>query len=69
MGWYKDDPSIKKKLPVEVDVPEFLVSEAMKPGATEKGLAIGDCALSAFYYLLHNGEYTVKDCGDTDTQT
>ena len=68
-GWYKEDPATKKKLPVEVDVPELLVSEARKPGATEKERAIGDDTLIAFYYLLRNGEYTVKEYGTADSQT
>ena len=68
-GWYKEDPATKKKLPVEVDVPELLVSEAMKPGATARAAAIGDCTLTAFYYLLRNGEYTIKEYSKVDTQT
>ena len=41
-GWYKEDPATKKKLPVEVDIPELLVSEGLKPGAKEKTKAVGD---------------------------
>ena len=45
-----------KKLPVEADIPERLVEVGMAKGATEKERAVGDCALTAFYYLLRIGE-------------
>ena len=68
-GWYKEDPATKKKLPVEVDVPELLISESLRAGASEKAKAVGQSALIAYYYLLRNGEYTCKEYGSPDTQT
>ena len=32
----------------------------MKEGATEKEKAVGNCALTVFYYLLRIGEYTTR---------
>jgi hypothetical protein len=68
-GWFKEDPATKKKLPVEVDIPEYLIKEGMQPGAKERSRAIGDQTIIAWYYLLRNGEYTIKEYGATDTQT
>ncbi len=68
-GMRKDDPHTKKKLPVEADVPEFLVSLGAEKGASERVRAVGDCALIAFYYLLRVGEYTVKGTRNETKQT
>ena len=68
-GWIKADPATKKKLPVEVDIPEFLVQQGLATGADQRTQAIGDQALIGWYYLLRNGEYTVKEYGKVDTQT
>ena len=59
-GWRKEDPPTKKKLPVVIDVPEFLADMGMEKYATEMVKAVGDCAIITFYYLLQVGEYTVK---------
>jgi hypothetical protein len=59
-GFEKEDPPVMKKLPVGVDVVEYLVKLGMEPGAEEKVLATGDWSLISFYYLLRIGEYTVK---------
>ena len=40
-GWAKEDPPTVKKLPVEVDVVEWLVRCGMEPGADEKTRATG----------------------------
>ena len=59
-GWRKEDSPTKKKLPVGIDVPEFLAGLGMGKYATEMVKAFGDCAMIAFYYLLRVGEYTVN---------
>ena len=58
-----------KKLPVEADVPELLALASLMKGATELQMAIGDCALIAFYYLCRVGEYTVKKTRNHTKQT
>jgi hypothetical protein len=57
-GWRKDDDPVMKKLPVEVDIPEYLVKIGLLPEATEMMKASGDLSLVAYYYLLRIGEYT-----------
>ena len=59
-GWRKADPPTVKKLPVEVDIPEFIATLGTLPDATALDQAIGDLTLVAFYYLLRVGEYTSK---------
>ena len=68
-GWGKVDPASKKMLPVEVDVPELIVTEARHFLAPEKDRAVGDWALIAFYYLLWIGEYTTKASRNHSKQT
>jgi hypothetical protein len=58
-----------KKLPVEVDVPEYLVKLGLLPEATELDKARGDLSLVAFYYLLRVGEYTCKGRRNKSKQT
>ena len=59
-GFRKDDPSTTKQLPVEADVPEFLVSLGLASEARKLDRSIGDLTMIAFYYLLRIGEYTTK---------
>ena len=68
-GWRKEDPPTKKKLPVGIDIPEYLASLGMEVEATELVKAIGDSTLIAFYYLLRVGEYTVKGNRNHTKQT
>lgn len=68
-GFEKEDPPVEKKLPVGVDVVEYLVKLGMEPGAEQKVLATGDWGLIAFYYLLRIGEYTVKGSKGYSKQT
>ena len=68
-GWSKADPPTKKMLPVEADVPEFLVACGLADGASERDRAVGDEALIAFYYLLRVGEYTRKATRQQSKQT
>ncbi len=49
-----------KKLPVESDVPKFLVNKSGHCLATAFDHAIANLTTIAFYYLLRLGEYTVK---------
>ena len=59
--WRKEDLPTKKKLPVGIDVPEFLAELGMEKYATEMVKAVGDFAVILFYYYsLRLGEYTVK---------
>jgi hypothetical protein len=59
-GWRKVDDPVEKKLPIEVDVPEWLVRVAMSPGTPALAKAVADLILIAFYYLLRVGEYTYR---------
>ena len=54
-GWRKEDPPTKKKIPVGIDVPEFLAELEMGKYATEMVKAVGDCVIISFYYLLRVG--------------
>ena len=68
-GFNKEDPPTMKKLPVEVDVPEFLGEASRRDGASELDKAVADSVLIAFYYLLRVGEYTVKGQRNNTKQT
>ncbi len=68
-GWRKEDPPTKKMLPVESDVPEYLVAYGSRHAATELDRAVGDLAMVAFYYLLRIGEYTIKGSRNETKQT
>jgi hypothetical protein len=59
-GWRHEDPPTSKKLPVQSDVPEYLVNESGHRLATALDQAVADLTTIAFYYLLCVGEYTVK---------
>jgi hypothetical protein len=50
----------RKKLPVEVDVPELLIRMGYGKSGSIQLQAVEDLSLIAFYYLLRIGEYTVK---------
>jgi hypothetical protein len=58
-----------KKLPVEVDVLEYLVKLGLVPGAFELVKATGDLSLIAIYYLLRVGEYTTRGSRNESKQT
>lgn len=68
-GFRKSDPPTVKKLPVEVDVVELLVSMGAEDSATLTQQTTGDLALIAFYYLLRVGEYTMKSARNNTKQT
>lgn len=59
-SWRKEDPPTQKKLPIEVDIPEYIAMQASHPSAMEAERTMGDLILIAFYYLLRVGEYTMK---------
>jgi hypothetical protein len=68
-GFRKADPPTTKQLPVEVDVPEFLVKLRREPEARELDRAIGDLTMIAFYYLLRISKYTTKGTRNNSKQT
>ena len=59
-GWKKEDPPMKKKLPIEVDIPEFLVKLAMSDNIGEGQKAIVGLTPIDFYYLMRVGGYKVQ---------
>ncbi len=59
-GWRHEDPPTSKKLPVESDVPEYLVNKSGHRLAMALDQAVADLTTTAFYYLLRIREYTVK---------
>ena len=49
-----------KKLPVEADILEYLCQLGSRPNASVLNAALGNLMLIAFFYLLHEVEYTCK---------
>jgi hypothetical protein len=68
-GWARADGPVEKKMPVEIDVPEFLVKYVLEEGASEKVKAVGDLSLIAFFFLLRIGEYTSKGTRNESKRT
>ena len=68
-AWGKEDGPTNKKLPVEVDVPGYLASQAYSCDGSNRDKRVGDLSLIAFYYLLRVGEYTVKSSKRNSKQT
>ena len=68
-GWRQKDPPITKKLPIEVDIPEYISRCARGVAATPQDHAVGDLVLIAFYYLLRVGEYTIKGSNNSTKRT
>jgi hypothetical protein len=68
-GFRKADPPTTKQLPVEEDVPEYLVNLGHEPKAMELDRTISDLVMIAFYYLLRIGEYTTKAAWNDSKQT
>jgi hypothetical protein len=56
-------------LPVKANVPELLVEMGYGKSGSLHAKAIGDLALTAFYYLLRIGEYAVKEKCNSAKQT
>ncbi len=63
-GYRKEDPATIKKLPVQSDVPELLVTTAYNGMGTEMEKAAADLILIAFY-----GEFMVKGSQNSTKQT
>ena len=57
-GWRKADPPTKKKLPVDVDVPNLLMKLGLRDAETELVRAVGCLTLVAIYFLLRSAKYT-----------
>jgi hypothetical protein len=68
-GYGKVDPATTKKLPVQLDVPELLVTTAYNFSGMVKDKAVADLTMIAFYYLLRVEEYTVKGSRNLTKQT
>ncbi len=68
-GYRKEDPATIKKLPVQSDVPELLITTAYNGMGTEMEKAAADLILIAFYYLLWVGEFMVKGSQNSTMQT
>lgn len=68
LGLKEDSPTIKK-LPIEVNIPEYISLCSLRPSATERTKATADLITIAFYYLLRVGEYTIKGSRNTTKQT
>ena len=68
-GFRKADPPTTKQLPVEADVPEFLVQLGLSPEARELDRTLGDLTMIAFYYLLCIGKYNTKGTRNNSKQT
>jgi hypothetical protein len=67
-GWHKQDPVSQKKLPVKVNIPEYLVECGLDLCASELNKAVGNLSLIGFYYLLRFGEYTMKSKRESTKQ-
>ncbi len=67
-GYRKVDPTTKKMLPVQADVPELLVKTAYKFGSSEQDKATANLTMIAFYYLLCISKYTVKGTWNNSKQ-
>jgi hypothetical protein len=68
-GFRKADPPTTKQLPMEADVPEFLVQLGLSPEARELDRTLGDLTMIAFYYFLCIGKYTTKGTRNNSKQT
>lgn len=61
-GWWKTNPTMVKKLPMELDVPTYLC----QVGPSSPALPL---KTAMFYYLLCVGEYTCKSICNNTKQT
>ena len=52
----KDDPAVRYKLPVEVDIPEWLCMKGLGKESTEHEQAIGDGELNFVVFPVNNRE-------------
>ena len=68
-GRRKEDLPTKKKLPVGIDVPDFLEELGVSKDATEVVKSVGYCTVIAFYYFLQVGGYMVKGKNNETKET
>jgi hypothetical protein len=68
-SFQKVNPPSTKQLPVEADVPKYLVNLGNELEARELDHAIGNLVMIAFYYLLRIGEDTTKAACNNSKQT
>jgi hypothetical protein len=68
-SYTKADPSTKKMLPIEADIPKLLVEMGYGQSGSVHTQAVGDLYLIVFYYLFCIGEYTVKGKRNKSKQT
>lgn len=68
-GFRNKDPPTIKKLPVEIDIPEYIALCSLRPTATVSDQVTADLILIAFYYLLRVGEYTMKSTRNNTKRT
>jgi hypothetical protein len=68
-GFRKADPPTTKQLPVEANIPEFLVQLGLSPEACKLDCTLGNLTMITFYYLLRIGEYTTKGNCNNSKQT
>ena len=65
-GWKKGDLHTIKQLPIEVNIPEYLVQIAMKTKAGEGQKAIAELTLIDLCYLLRVEEHTCRRRGNDE---
>ena len=58
-GFGKYNPPVIKKLPVEVDIPEWLCMKGLEKQATDHEQEISYWEFISSYFLLRIGEYTI----------
>ena len=71
-GWRKTDKSTEKKLPVEVNVSNYVATLGRAVDAAPLAWTVGDLVLVAFYFLLWVGKYMCQGndaAKDADKQT
>ena len=68
-SFQKNDPPVKKMLPVEVGLPKLICLYGLNLLASEWEKSVGDLSLIAFYYILRQGEYCVKSTAPDKKQT
>ncbi len=68
-GFGKTDPPTMKKLPIGIDIPEYISVCSLRPAASTHNKAVADLILIAFYFLLRVGKYTVKGAKTSTKQT
>ncbi len=68
-GCWKADPPTTKQLPMEADVPEFLVQIGLSLEARTLDCVNGDLTMEACKYLLCIGEYITKGTQNNSKQT